>query len=464
MAASLLERIYESLSSWGEHPVYIEYRSGDTRSLSAYEVRERIAEASRLLESWGIRQGHLVFLFLNSTADVPILFFALHRLGAIPVPLSRDYRSLELDEIFSNAQPQAVICEREHLAIISRYLEGKTVIERSLGRLNLLRQPARVPDSAEIDADIAAILYTYRGYGFPLGAMIPYRQLLHGAEVYQQGLQGEAGERMLVILPPYHIFTIVGCFLVPLLNSMTAVISDTINPRTLFELIEAQQITTITAIPELYALFLRLHDIAGSFRSVKIFGSGGSHLPADLYRGLLSMFNVEILHGYGLTEFTPVSCNMRNRPRPGTIGPICYGVECRILEPDPSGIGEIGIRCDSLFRGYYRRQKQTAEAFQNGWFLTGDLGRMEQGHLVFEREKKKTRKVNGKMVDLVEVREGLMRCPNVQEAEVLWQDQALAARVRIESGVLDRDRALAIKKRLNSLMAAYKVPKVITGY
>jgi len=464
MSTPLLECIYESLGSWGQHPVYIEYSSGETRFLSAPEVKEQISEAARVLEGWGVRQGHLVFLFLNSTADVPILFFALHRLGATPVPLSRDYRSLELDEIFSNAQPQAVICEKEHTATIAQYLQGKIVIERSCGRLNLRQKPGRLPDLAELDQDTAAILYTYRGYGFPLGAIIPCRQLLHGAEVYQQGLQSVAGERMLVILPPYHIFTIVGCYLVPLLNGLTAVLPDTLNPRILFELISDQEITTITAVPEIYALFLRLYDIAGALPSVKIFGSGGSRLSSELYFNLQNKFNVQILHGYGLTELTPVSCNTRNMARPGTIGPVCSGMECRILDPDPSGIGEIGIRSAFLFRGYYRKQIQTDEAFRQGWFLTGDLGRMEQGHLIFEQEKKQTRKVNGKMVDLAEVRAGLLRCPDIQEAEVFTQDQALAARVRMDSGMLDHDRALSIKKKLSNLMAAYKIPKVITGY
>jgi long-chain acyl-CoA synthetase len=464
MSTSLMECIYESLSSWGRHPVYIEYTSGVTLSLSAFEVRDRINDAARLMEGWKVRQGHLVFLFLDSTTDVPILFFALHRLGAIPVPLSRDYRSLELDEIFSSAQPQVIICEKQHTATIAKYLQGRIVIERDYGRLNLLQKPERLQEPDALEPDIGAILYTYRGYGFPLGALIPNIQLLHGARVLQEGLQGNAGERMLVILPPHHIFTIVGCYLVPLLNAMTAVIPDTLNPRILFELIASQHITTITAVPELYALFSRVLDLAGSLDSLQAFVSGGSQLTAESFNTIRAQFNVELMHGYGLTEFAPVSRNIRFQTRPGTMGPICPGVECKILDPDPQGVGEIGIRSEYMFRGYYRRQRQTEEAFRQGWFLTGDLGRMDQGHLIFEQEKKKTRKVNGKIVDLAEVRRGLIRCLNVQEAEVYWQDQALAARVRLNSGILDHGQVLLVKNQLNNLIAAYKVPKVISGY
>ena len=425
---------------------------------------DRINEAARLMEGWKVRQGHLVFLFLNSTTDVPVIFFALHRLGAIPVPLSRDYRSLELDEIFSSAQPQVIICERQHTATIAKYLQGRIVIERDCGRLNLLQNPERLQEPDALEPEIGAILYTYRGYGFPLGALISNSQLLHGARVLQEGLQGNAGERMLVILPPHHIFTIVGCYLVPLLNAMTAVIPDTLNPRILFELIASQHITTITAVPELYALFSRVLDLAGSLDSLQAFVSGGSRLTPESFNTIRAQFNVELMHGYGLTEFAPVSRNIRFQTRPGTMGPICPGVECKILDPDPQGVGEIGIRSESLFRGYYRRQRQTEEAFRQGWFLTGDLGRMDQGHLIFEREKKNTRKMNGKIVDLAEVREGLLRCPNVKEAEVLWRDQAIAAQVSLHSGVLDHEQALSIRQHLNSLMAVYKIPKLITAY
>ena len=464
MTTSLLERVYEALGSWGEHPVYIDHGLGKIRFISAPEVGEEIAETSRALERWGIRQGQIVFLFLNNTADVPILFFALHRLGAIPAPLSLDYRSLELDEIFSNAQPQAVICEKEHLSTIAQYLGGKAVIEKRSGRLNLIQEPKRNQNPSGLDPDIAAILYTYRGYGFPLGALISDHQLLHGAEVLQEGLQGAAGERMLVMLPPHHIFTIVGCYLVPLCYKMTAVISETVNPRRIFQLIAEHRIANITAIPELFALFARLRHIGGRLPSLKAFVSGGSLMTVDTYENIRNAFDVQILHGYGLTELAPVSRNIRHLARPDTVGPICRGAECRIINPDKNGTGEIAIRSPFLFRGYYRQPMPTEEAFHDGWFLTGDIGRIEQGHLIFIREMKKTCKVNGKIVDLEEIRRALVCCPNVREAEVARLEGTIVAKVRPFTGIFDQSQALSIKSYLPNVMAAYKIPKRVVNY
>jgi long-chain acyl-CoA synthetase len=111
-------------------------------------------------------------------------------------------------------------------------------------------------EPADIDGNIASINYTYRGYGYPLGAMVPHAQYLMGAEVLVKGLKPVPGENLLVILPFYYIFPLIGCLFVPLLYKMTSVLSQTVNPLKLFEYIREYKINMITAIPEIYELFL----------------------------------------------------------------------------------------------------------------------------------------------------------------------------------------------------------------
>jgi long-chain acyl-CoA synthetase len=233
--------------------------------------------------------------------------------------------------------------------------------------------------------------------------MVPHGQYIHGARVLQAGLQAKPEERMLIILPMSHIFTLIGCIFVPILHNVTSVIANTLHPRKIFKFIKELKINHITAVPEIYLLLEKFKDTAGQLPSLKVFVCGGSLLTHEDYDRIKRAFNIDLLHGYGLTEFTPVSRNKRGEARAGTVGPLCENVECKIIPEEKNGAGEILIKTRHMFRGYYKNPKATKEAFEGDWFKTGDIGKIKDGHLIFIREKKRTRNVNGNMVDLKEL-------------------------------------------------------------
>jgi long-chain acyl-CoA synthetase len=309
--------------------------------------------------------------------------------------------------------------------------------------------------------DVASINYTYRGHGYPLGAMVTHEQYLRGARVLQEGLQGRRGERMLVVLPMAHIFTLVGCVLVPLLYRMTSAPSPTMHPRRLFDLIGDLRIQHVTAVPEMLEMWNRVHDPAADLSSLQTFVSGGSVLTADSWADIRRRFSIDLLHGYGLTEITPVARNVRGRSRGGTVGPLCEGIQCRIHGAGADGVGEIQLVAASIGNTYYRRPAESAQANQDGWFRTGDLGRLDDGHLVFCRELKRTRKINGSIVDLAEVERAFRRDPDVADVEALWKDNALSARVALNPGVVHEAKAESLRAFLRDLLAAHKIPRQI---
>jgi long-chain acyl-CoA synthetase len=149
-------------------------------------------------------------------------------------------------------------------------------------------------------------------------------------------------------------------------------------------------------------LLEKFKSINGNVQSLKVFVCGGSVLSEENYFKIKKAFNIDLLHGYGLTEFAPVSRNIRGQARPGTIGPLCEDIDCEIDSKEKK-TGEILIKTDKMFRGYYNRRKATEEAFRGEWFKTGDIGKIEDGHLIFKKEKKKTRKANGNLIDLLEM-------------------------------------------------------------
>ena len=454
------KQVNAALCDWGDAPTFLQVRRQEgTTSTLAGEFSRQIDETANQLSAWGIRKGHLVPIFLGNSTDFINIFLSLIRIGAIPVLAKLEYRSLELNEIFKNSEPAAVITENEHLPRLKPYLKDKIVVARSGNRFSLIQSSEPKEPPKDLPDDIASINYTYRGYGYPLGAMISHAQYIHGARVLQEGLQGAAGEKMLVILPMAHIFTMVGCILVPLLYRMTSVIVDTMHPRLLFQYIREYRIEHVTSVPEIYELLYRLHDPSIDLSSLKVFVSGGSVLTPDSFSKIKRAFSIDLLHGYGLTEFTPVSRNMRSEARPGTVGPLCDQVACRIEAPAPDGTGEILITTPHATGTYYRKPYESSQSHHGGWFKTGDMGRLEDGHLVFARELKSTRKVNGNIVDLEEVARALRLDAEVSEAHVGWESNSLSVRLGLRRSVDIEEKSKALKTSLRDLVAEYKIPK-----
>lgn len=456
----LEKEINAALRDWGDAPAFLQlsHAVGST-STPAAEFSRQILHTASQLQAWGIREKYLVPIFLGNSTDFITVFLSLLHIGAIPVLAKLDYRTFELDEIFKNAQPSAIIAEKEHLRFLKPYLQNTIVITRAENRFSLTQSAEGLRTREDIPDDIASINYTYRGHGYPLGAMISHAQYLHGARVLQDGLNGTAGEKMLIILPMAHIFTIVGCILVPLLYRMTSVIVDTMHPRLLCQYIRDFHIEYVTSVPEIYELLYRLRDPAVDLPSLKAFISGGSNLTPDSYANIKSAFSVDLCHGYGLTEFTPVSANRRHETRPGTVGPLCDQVVCRINASAPDGAGEILIKTPHETGVYYRRPRESAEAHRDGWFRTGDIGRMDRGHLVFVKELKNTRKINGNLVDMEELSRAIRLDKEIADVHVGWENNSLFAHLAMCRNVDFDEKAKRLKTSLRENLAEYKVPK-----
>jgi long-chain acyl-CoA synthetase len=458
------DKVNSALLDWGEEPAFLQIKHAfGTTATTAIEFTRQLNETASQLHAWGIRERYLVPVFLSNSTDFITVFLSLLQIGAIPVLAKLEYRTLELDEIFSNAQPQAIIAEKEHLRFLKPYGKDTIIVTRDENGFSLAQSAAGGAPRGDIPDDIASINYTYRGHGYPLGAMVSHDQYLHGARVLQDGLQGARGEKMLIILPMAHIFTLVGCILVPLLYRMTSIIVDTMHPRLLFQYIRDLRIDYLTSVPEIYELLYRLRDPAVDLSSLKVFVSGGSILTPDSFANLKRAFSIDLLHGYGLTEFTPVSRNMRHAARSGTVGPLCDEVACRIESSSPDGAGEIQIRTPHMTGAYYRRPFESGEARRDGWFRTGDMGRMEDGHLVFVKELKNTRKINGNLVDMEEVTRAILLDKDVAAAHVGWENNTLSARLALSRKLDFEEKTKELKTSLRGILAEYKIPKRLSA-
>ncbi len=470
---TIYSAVRDVLKAWpSRQPVVVD--AALDRAYLPKDLLRLIDEYARFLTTAAVRPGDTVLLMARNSVAWPAIALACRRIGAMVAPIKADWRVGELTSIVPELRPAAIVIDEELLALfpksrsrlfvldpLSHELTVATALEQDPGdasgvpHLDLRHVP--LPEEAHHPREsIASINYTYRGLGYPIGAMIPDRQYLSGAEIFVRGMDGTYARRMLVFLPMAHIFTLVGCVFAPLFAGMTTYYLPSVLPQRVFECIHRYDIDFVTTVPEVLALLTRFAGQRGVDVPLDIIATGGSVLDAGEYAAARQAFGCEVLHGYGLTEMTPVSRNIRGNSRPGTVGPVATSLDVR-MDKDT---GEILLRGDDLFAGYFRRPSVSREATnQEGWFRTGDAGHFVGGHLVFDHEIKKTCKANGAMVDINEVKAFLESIPFVEAAEISTEESRLTATVTVAKHTPPEEVA-GLRKRLSPYLAPYKIPRV----
>jgi len=228
-------------------------------------------------------------------------------------------------------------------------------------------------------------------------------------------------------------------------------------------------------VPTMFFGFLHAPQVAGyDLSSLRVCNSGGASLPGEVLTAFEKRFGVVILEGYGLSETSPTASfnqSLEER-RFGSIGKRIWGVEMRIVDeqdiPLPRGkdhVGEIVIRGHNVMKGYYRKPQETAEAFKNGWFHSGDMGYQDEDGFFFIVDRKKELIIRGGFnVYPREVEEVLYSHPAVQEAAVIGvpdekMGEEVAAVVALKAGQTATEAELIAfcKERI----APYKYPRTV---
>ncbi|MDQ4041977.1 MAG: AMP-binding protein, partial [Actinomycetota bacterium] len=220
--------------------------------------------------------------------------------------------------------------------------------------------------------------------------------------------------------------------------------------------------------PTMYSAMLNCDDREDyDVSSLKLCGSGGAAMPGEVQRGFEEAFGCKVLEGYGLSETSPVaSFNHPDRERkPGSIGIPIDGVEMKLLDVE-EGVGEIAIRGHNVMKGYWRREDATAEAIDaDGWFKTGDVGRVDEDGYFFIVDRKKELVIRGGFnVYPREIEEVLYEHSAVREAAVIGiphesLGEEVAAAVALKS---DADASAAeLRDFVKQRVAAYKYPRQV---
>jgi len=355
------------------------------------DLERETARYATLLAALGLRRGDRVLVQVEKSPAALFFYLGCLRAGLIFVPLNTAYRELELEHFLDDAEPALVACAPERLEAIQsltgpRHIAHTYTLDAD-GRGSLFDaargQPAEHAIEIVAADDIAVILYTSGTTGRPKGAMITHANLASNARALHRAWGFRDGDVLLHALPIFHIHGLFVACNVALLNASTMLFLPKFDARTVIA--QLPRATVFMGVPTYYTRLLAEPSFGkDACRHMRLFTCGSAPLLPQTFSEFHERTGHTILERYGMTETGMNTSNpLDGERKPGTVGPPLPGVQTRIVDTEdrevPAGeTGQLLVKGENVFKGYWRLPDKTAEEFtQDGYFRTGDLARVD---------------------------------------------------------------------------------------
>jgi malonyl-CoA/methylmalonyl-CoA synthetase len=409
----------------------------DGRVWTYGDVERASGRIANLIVALGLKPGDRVAAQVEKTPEALVLYLATLRAGMVFLPLNPAYQRHELDYFLTDAQPGLFVC-RPSMRALADELAAQAGVPHVLeldddGHGSLIEAAAPQPDAfssvAREQADLAAILYTSGTTGRSKGAMLTHGNLAANARVLHAYWHFEPGDVLLHMLPIFHVHGLfVACHCV-LLNGSAMYFEPKFDAARAMQLLP--QATVFMGVPTYYVrLLLDAAFGRDTCRNIRLFVSGSAPLLKETFDAFKEKSGHTILERYGMTEggmFTsnPYDAGGTGR-RGGTVGFPLPGTALRIVTAagaavKPGVVGNIQVKGDNVFVGYWRMPDKTAEEFtEDGYFRTGDMGTWDtDGYVVISGRSKDLVITGGLNVYPKEIEELIDALPGVVESAVI---------------------------------------------
>jgi malonyl-CoA/methylmalonyl-CoA synthetase len=473
MTANLFERIASGVADPAK--TVIETGTGER-----YTYADLLALSGRLanaLANWGVKPGDRVAAQIEKSPTALVLYLAALRAGAVFLPLNTAYTTAELDYFIGDAEPALVVCDpakREGIAAVAGKSGAAVETLDANERGSLMDLASELPDAfdtvARDDDDLAAILYTSGTTGRSKGAMLTHKNLASNALTLKDAWRFTADDVLIHALPIYHTHGLFVASNVTLLSGASMFFLPKFDADEIMRLMP--RATAMMGVPTFYVRLLQHPGLTReATKHMRLFVSGSAPLLAETHREWQARTGHAILERYGMTETNMNVSNPYDGERvAGTVGFPLPGVELRIADPDtgkelPQGeIGMIEVRGPNVFKGYWRMPEKTkAEFREDGFFITGDLGKIdERGYVHIVGRGKDLIITGGFNVYPKEIETEIDAIPGVVESAVIGVPHADFGEGVTAVVVKDKSSSLSEKdvlKTLNDRLAKFKLPK-----
>ena len=445
-----------------------------------FERSQRLAGG---LIELGIEPGDRVVVMTSNTPDVGVCYSALWRAGAAITPAIFLLSAEDLRHILESSEARAVIASPEWLPTVRAAAEGVETLkwmisleaeEDGVIGLDALLDAEPASIVPREDEDLAALMFTGGTTGRAKGVMISHANLWHAGKAGHDASHVEGVTRTIVPLPLAHSFgLLVSASSLHDEERGYAFLQRWFDGPNFVELVQEHKIHQGTVVPTMLQILLTLpledHDLS----SLRYLISGASPLAHDVATEFERRVpSVEIREGYGLTETTAlISTNRPNERKLGSVGTAVPGVDVRILDDDGNEVargeaGEIACRSPFVMQGYWRSEEATQEAVKDGWFYTGDIGKIdEDGHIWILDRKKDLIIRGGFNIYPRDIEDVLLEHPSVAVAGVVGKPdpvkgEEVVAFVQLDPGqepATEDDLLAFVKEKLGK----YKYPREI---
>ena len=447
-------------------------------SLTYGGLFERSGRAANALVALGVEPGDRVAVQIDKSPDMIVLLLACLRAGAVLLPLNAAYTLAELEYFLSDAKPSLTLCRPAALeatrALVQRL--GLPAVE-SLGASRdggmaerIAAAPAEFATVMRVADDLAAILYTSGTTGRSKGAMLTHDNLASNGLTLVDVWRFTSADVLIHALPVFHTHGLFTATNVALLSGATMIFQPRFDADAIVAALP--RATSLMGVPTFY---VRLVEHAGVTRAstahMRLFVSGSAPLLHETHEAWRARTGHAILERYGMTETNMIASNPYDgERRAGTVGFPLPGVSLRIADPDtgrelPHGeIGVIEVKGPNVFKGYWLMPEKTAQEFRpDGFFITGDLAKIDEGGYVRIVGRAKDLIISGGFnVYPIEIEAEIDALEGVAESAVVglphpdFGEGVTAIVVTSPSALLSEEAVLAA---LQDRLARYKLPK-----
>lgn len=462
------------------------HSGGEVTYATFHEAIKRLAAG---LKKLGVNRNSRVAIMLPNIPQFPIAYYAVLRLGAVVVPINTMYKGRETAWILENSEAKVLIAWQSAFDDLARHvphfsflkhvvLLGESLPDNTVSLSQLIAKNKPLSDIAELDeSDPAVIQYTSGATGSMKGVELTHGNIITNVAACKEIMRITPRDTLIAALPLFH--PLGQTMLMNSAFSSGAVLDLHIkfDPEMLLEYIKEGKGTIFVGVPSMFRIILNNldEDEAPVDKTLRLCICGGDSLDEELLKQFEKQFGTYILECYTVSEASPVvSFNQwRTGRRVGSLGHPIPGVEMRVVDDrgNEASIGEVGeivIKGENIMRGYINRPRLTAEVLRDGWFHTGDLGKMDINGFFYLVDRLNDRIIKGGFsIYPSEVEEVLYGHPDVAEVAVVEiPDEVMGHEVKA-CVVLKEDASVTteqLEAYCHERMAVYKVPAFIRFY
>jgi malonyl-CoA/methylmalonyl-CoA synthetase len=438
------------------------------------------AMIANLLAGLKLPEGSRIAVQVEKSVEAMMLYLATLRAGYVFLPLNTAYQSAEIEYFIGNAEPAVVVCTGKNFGWVSKIaFKAGTHHVFTLGddrTGSLLDRAAHCSDRHTIAQkagdDLAAILYTSGTTGRSKGAELTHGNLLSNAQVLKDYWGWKPGDVLIHALPIFHVHGLFVALHGALLNGSKMIWFGKFDPRRVIE--KMRDATVFMGVPTLYTRMLAEPTLdKAAVRNMRLFISGSAPLLLETFNEWKERTGHTILERYGMSETIMLTSNPYDAKdgerRGGTVGFPLPGVGVRVRSDDGREVqvGEIGnieVKGPNVFKGYWRMPEKTKEEFTaDGWFKTGDVGKIDSlGYVTIVGRSKDLIISGGYNVYPAEIEGYINDMPGVAESALVgvphpdFGEVGVAVVIPKPGARLDGDTIVA---GLKSQLANFKIPK-----